>query len=163
MTRFIHDQFAKDYLEQLLKPYGEVNAPHRVVGEAREIDVFFSPFIAENPQLEVLGLLGQFAKIPAILEPFRNPAAEKEIRSCLLKELEIISVLEKEAKRNETTLTEAELPKLWILTPTVSAERLSRFNAVPLSNSLPGIYYLGEALRTAIVAVHQLPKTHETL
>ena len=163
MTRFIHDQFAKDYLEELLKPYGEVNAPYRVVGEARAIDVFFSPFIAENPQLEVLGLLGQFAKIPAILEPFRNPATEKEIRSCLLKELEIISVLEKEAKRNETTLTEAELPKLWILTPTVSAERLSRFNAVPLSNSLPGMYYLGEALRTAIVAIHQLPKTHETL
>lgn len=24
MTRFIHDQFAKDYLEELLKPYGEL-------------------------------------------------------------------------------------------------------------------------------------------
>jgi len=27
MTRFIHDQFAKDYLEELLSPYGEVKAP----------------------------------------------------------------------------------------------------------------------------------------
>ncbi len=27
MTRFIHDQFAKDYLEEFLKPYGEVKAP----------------------------------------------------------------------------------------------------------------------------------------
>ena len=26
MTRFIHDQFAKDYLEELLKPFGEVQA-----------------------------------------------------------------------------------------------------------------------------------------
>ncbi len=30
MTRFIHDQFAKDYLEALLKSYGEVQAPLRV-------------------------------------------------------------------------------------------------------------------------------------
>jgi hypothetical protein len=26
MTRFIHDKFAKDYLEELLKDYGEVKA-----------------------------------------------------------------------------------------------------------------------------------------
>ncbi|MBN3879906.1 MULTISPECIES: hypothetical protein [unclassified Nostoc] len=42
MTRFIHDQFAKDYLEELLKPYGEVKASSRVAGEIREIDVLFS-------------------------------------------------------------------------------------------------------------------------
>ncbi|MEH1918102.1 hypothetical protein [Nostoc sp.] len=42
MTRFIHDQFAKDYLEELLKPYGEVRGSSRVVGEVREIDVLFS-------------------------------------------------------------------------------------------------------------------------
>lgn len=43
MTRFIHDQFAKDYLEQLLSPYGEVQAPRRVSGEMRQIDVWFAP------------------------------------------------------------------------------------------------------------------------
>lgn len=42
MTRFIHDQFAKDYLEELLKPYGEVQGSSRVAGEVREIDVLFS-------------------------------------------------------------------------------------------------------------------------
>ncbi len=26
MTRFVHDEFAKDYLEELLKPYGEVKS-----------------------------------------------------------------------------------------------------------------------------------------
>jgi hypothetical protein len=42
MTRFIHDQFAKDYLEELLKAYGKVEAPSRVAGEVREIDVLFT-------------------------------------------------------------------------------------------------------------------------
>ncbi|NET55988.1 MAG: hypothetical protein F6K47_07400, partial [Symploca sp. SIO2E6] len=39
MTRFAHDQFAKEYLEELLAPLGEVKAPRRVAGEVREIDV----------------------------------------------------------------------------------------------------------------------------
>ena len=39
MTRFIHDQFAKDYLEEFLKPYGEVKAGLRMRSEQREIDV----------------------------------------------------------------------------------------------------------------------------
>ncbi len=41
MTRFAHDQFAKEYLEELLAPFGEVKAPRRVAGEVREIDVWF--------------------------------------------------------------------------------------------------------------------------
>ncbi len=35
MTQFIHDQFAKDYLEELLKQYGEVKASSKVAGEVR--------------------------------------------------------------------------------------------------------------------------------
>jgi hypothetical protein len=41
MTRFIHDQFAKDYLEELLKPYGKVEAQKPVSAEVRYIDIFF--------------------------------------------------------------------------------------------------------------------------
>jgi hypothetical protein len=36
MTRFIHDQFSKDYLEELLKPFGTVQAPSRVAAEVKE-------------------------------------------------------------------------------------------------------------------------------
>ncbi|QNP29932.1 DUF4351 domain-containing protein [Cylindrospermopsis curvispora] len=35
MTRFIHDQFAKDYLEEILRPYGEIESSKRVPGEVR--------------------------------------------------------------------------------------------------------------------------------
>ncbi|WP_313898645.1 hypothetical protein [Roseofilum reptotaenium] len=40
MTRFAHDQFAKEYLQELLKPFGEVKISLDVVSEVREIDVF---------------------------------------------------------------------------------------------------------------------------
>jgi len=72
MTRFIHDQFAKDYLEQLLTPYGEVQAPRRVAREVRQIDVYFIPKPQPSNISETLGLLGQLVTAPSLLEPFRN-------------------------------------------------------------------------------------------
>lgn len=81
MTRFIHDQFAKDYLEELLKPYGKVEAPSHVPGEVREIDVLFTPFLEQKADIASLGLLGKLATTLAIFEPFRNPASTEEIRT----------------------------------------------------------------------------------
>jgi hypothetical protein len=163
MTRFIHDQFAKDYLEELLKPYGKVEAPSRVAGEIREIDVLFTPFPEQNTDIEALGLLGKLATTPAIFEPYRNPVSKEEICDCLLKLLEVRGALQREAKRNQTKVTESNIPKLWILTPTASQNLLSGFNGTLTADSLPGIYYLAESLRTAIIVIHQLPKTQETL
>ncbi|NES88548.1 hypothetical protein [Okeania sp. SIO2B9] len=48
MTIFPHDQFAKQYLEELLSSIGEVKTPREVRGEVRQIDVWFSP----QPQLQ---------------------------------------------------------------------------------------------------------------
>ncbi|ALF51952.1 hypothetical protein ACX27_02320 [Nostoc piscinale CENA21] len=162
MTRFIHDQFAKDYLEELLTPYGEVQAARRVAGEVREIDVYFIPRQPGNIS-ETLGLLGQFATTPALFEPFRNPAAATEICDCLLKLLEVRGDLQRQANRNNTRIQESDLPKLWILTPTASASLLSGFGANPKADFLPGVYFMAEYLRTAIVAIHQLPIIPETL
>jgi hypothetical protein len=163
MTRFIHDQFAKDYLEELLKPYGEVQAPSRVAGEVREIDVLFSPSKKQDAKLETLGLLGKFATHPAIFEPFRNAASKEEICDCLLKLLEVRGKLQREANRNNTIVQELAVPKLWILTPTASIKLLSGFGATQNIDWLPGVHFLAEYLRTAIIAIHQLPRTQETL
>ncbi|BAZ02216.1 hypothetical protein NIES37_62270 [Tolypothrix tenuis PCC 7101] len=163
MTRFIHDQFAKDYLEQLLTTYGEVQAARRVAGEVREIDVYFIPNSPASNISETLGLLGEFATTPALFEPFRNAASATEICDCLLKLLEVRGDLQRQANRNNTRIQEAEIPKLWILTPTASEQILSGFGAKSKSNSLPGVYFMAEYLRTAIVAIHQLPRIPETL
>jgi hypothetical protein len=165
MTRFPYDQFAKDYLEELLQPLGSVQVPRRVAGEVREIDVWFAPDTS-SPVVEAskLGLLGRFATTPAIFEPFRNAATATEICNCLLKLLEIRGEFEREANRNQQRLEESNLPRLWILSPTASQGILDGFGAiVDEENWLTGVYCLPKYLRTAIVAIHQLPRTTETL
>ncbi len=163
MTRFVHDQFAKDYLEELLKPYGDVKSSEKVSGEIKEIDVLFTPSAQQTYNLQVLGLLGRFAEFPAILEPFRNAASGDEICDCLQKLLEVKAGLRRDAKTNKTRLQESDIPKLWVLTPTASPTLLSSFNVNQKEGWLPGVYFLGDALRTAIVAIHQLPQIPETL
>ena len=56
------------------------------------------------------------------------------------------------------------LSRLCILTPTASDKLLDGFSAkLELSYWLPGVDSLGQSLRSAIVAIHQLPPTPETL
>ena len=163
MTRFIHDQFAKDYLEELLKNYGEVKPSEKFSSEIKEIDIYFTPTTQPNPNLEILELLGKFAASPAIVEPFRNPASSDEICDCIVKVLEAKAKLRREAKTNKIKLQAEIIPKLWVLTPTASMTVLSSLNANQNEEFSPGVYFLGDALRTAIVAIHQLPRTPETL
>jgi hypothetical protein len=163
MTRFIHDQFAKDYLEELLKNYGEVKPSEKLSSEIKEIDIYFTPQTQPSSSLEVLGLLGKFAAYPAILEPFRNPASSDEICDCIVKVLEAKAKLRREAKTNKIKLQAETIPKLWVLTPTASMTVLSSFNVNQDEEFAPGVYFLGDALRTAIVVIHQLPRTPETL
>jgi hypothetical protein len=54
-------------------------------------------------------------------------------------------------------------PRLWILSPTVSKRTLQGFSATVHKNWPKGFYFLPTILRTAVVALHQLPVTEETL
>ncbi len=125
--------------------------------------MLFTPSAQQTSDLELLGLLGRFAEFPAILEPFRNAASGDEICDCIQKLLEVKSGLRRDAKANKIKLQDSNIPKLWVLTPTASPAILSSFNVNQKLGWLPGIYFLGDALRTAIVAIHQLPQTSETL
>jgi hypothetical protein len=163
MTRFIHDKFAKDYLEELLTPFGTVQAPRSVSAEVREIDVWFEPAPINKGNPEVLGLLGRLTATPCIIEPFRNPATAQQICDCLSKELELRRKYYRETNRNSTENTDSVLPRLWILTPTASTALLSGFCAILESEWLPGVYLMPSELRAAIIVIHQLPRTSETL
>ncbi|MEQ9369525.1 MAG: flagellar assembly protein H [Coleofasciculus chthonoplastes F3-SA18-01] len=164
MTRFPHDQFAKDYLEQLLSPIGNVQTSRNIAGEVREVDVLFIPTSISNDYLLSLGLLGRFATTSAVFEPFRNAVTPSQIRSCLSKLFDLYAELERRARRDSTSLNPSELPRLWILTPTASTPLLDSFGALgDEQNRFNGLYFLHEAFRTAIVVIHQLPRTPQTL
>jgi hypothetical protein len=68
------------------------------------------------------------------------------------------------AKREDTTIPEDDLARLWILAPSASETLLNGFGAkLELENWSTGVYFLPDSLRTAIVAINQLPVTSETL
>jgi len=164
MTKFPHDQFAKDYLKELLLSLGKAETSHNVAGEVREVDVWFVPASEPTGNPQLLGLLGRFAATSSIFEPFRNPVTPSQVRSCMGKLFDMQAELERQAKRENSKINDANLPRLWILTPTASAALLDGFGAVlELDNWLSGVYFLSRHLKTAIVAIHQLPRTEETL
>ena len=166
MTRFIHDQFAKQYLTELLISYGQIEMSKDITSEVRQIDVLFTPASPFPDGIESLGLLGRMAKNSSytIFEPFRNAVSKSEIRSCMGKLFDIHADLERQTKRNNTRINEEELPYLWIFTPTASADILESFNfTLDEENWGKGIYFLGKALKTVLIVIHQLPTTPETL
>ncbi|YAF99298.1 MAG: hypothetical protein AB3A66_28055 (plasmid) [Nodularia sp. CChRGM 3473] len=163
MTRKPHDQFAKQFLEELLSPLGKVEPNKEVIDEARQVDVLFSP--APTAQAPNLGLLGRIALLnTALLEPFRNQPSRTEVRNCLTKLFTVIADSQRKAKREDTSLPEDDLARLWILAPSASPGLLESFGAKLELETWPnGVYFLSKSLRTAILAINELPVTEETL
>ena len=111
-----------------------------------------------------MGLLGRFADTKALIEPFRNAVTTSEVRSCMTKLFDTCARFEREAKRNNTKLSEDSLPRLWILSPTASEEFLAGFGAESDEDKWArGVHFFDKSWRGAVVAIHQLPVTPETL
>jgi Domain of unknown function (DUF4351) len=164
MTRFPHDQFAKDFLESLLSPLGEVQTSLKVSGEVREMDVYFTPNPHETITLD-LGLLAQCAETATVFEPFRSSVKLPQIRGCMSKLFDLHNYLIRETKKQkQPEPKEEKLPKLWILTPTLSVDLLESLGAKSEIESWgEGVYLLSHALKTGIIVIHQLPQTPASL
>ncbi|MBE8994306.1 DUF4351 domain-containing protein [Microcystis aeruginosa] len=161
MTRFLWDKFSKDYLETFLASSGDVKTSLDVTAETQEIDVYFRPTSPEMPP--ELGLLGRLAQTPCLLEPYRNPVTIDGIIACLSKLFTVREQLQREAHRHQQPLLAENIPRLWILTPTASQRIITAFSALNHPDWGEGIYFLPPALTTAIIVLHQLPETPETL
>ena len=162
MTQFPHDQFAKNLLESLLAPGGQVTTALTIDSEVREIDVYFNPN-HDPSRISDLGLLDRCASKPAVFEPFRNPVSTPEIRSCMSKLYDLHRETVRQAKKDGRKITDDELPILWILTPTLAAPTLTGFGAINEVSWENGIYLLPPLQKTGIIVIHQLPATPATL
>ncbi len=160
MTQFPHDQFAKEYLKELLSPLGQVETGYDVVSERREFDVWFVPTQANPAYTQRLGWLASLVTVPTALEPFRNPIDDSQVCSCIAKLHNTRNRLERQAKR---TLNPQELPQLWMLTPTASAPLLSEFGFDGVNSAMPGLYQMPRRNRVGMAVIHQLPEVEETL
>ena len=166
MTRTPHDQFAKQFLAELLAQEGEVQITREVTPEVRQVDIWFVPkFQPTAVEPQVLGLLAEMAAKPCQFEPFRNSPSSKEVRDCLLKLFSLHSEFQRQARREANSLSEDDLPRLWILSQSFSLTLISDFGAKldEKGHWCQGIYFLPKALRTAFVAINQLPLDESTL
>ena len=145
----------------LFSDYGLAEAGKTVASEVLEIDVYFSPNSPEP--LPNLGLLGRFAQTRALFEPYRNPVTPDQILDCVGKLIAVRQALRREANRQNQKLETAREPKLWILTPTASQRIITSIEGKLKPQWEEGVYFMAETLRTALVVIHQLPETNETL
>jgi Domain of unknown function (DUF4351) len=163
MTQTPFDQMSKQYLEEFLAPFGTVQRQYEVPGEAKFVDVWFIP----APQTEIptaeMGILGRMAGGMCLLEPYRSPPTRNEIRSTLMKLIWVQEDEQRKAKLVGDPLSEDELPKLWILATSASKPLLQDCEVKLKSTWVPGVYFMAEILKTAIVAIDELPETPETL
>jgi hypothetical protein len=160
MAKNPHDQLAKRYLEEFLISLGKVERQYEVPGEAKYVDVWFVPSGVAS-QSEDLGLLGQMAQKPALFEPYHDVPSRTEVRVSLMKLVWVQEDERRKAQKDE--LAEDELPMLWILAATTSRPLLRAANVVIDPNWPSGVYFMGDLLKTAIVAIDQLPVIPETL
>jgi Domain of unknown function (DUF4351) len=164
MTRTVHDQFAKAWMQELLVDFGEVEIELEVSPEIRKVDVYFRPHaIADRAPETLIGSLGKMLKTPALIEPFRNAVSADGVEDCLEKLLAVRGTLRRKANRDRRKLLEPERPRLWIISPTVSKSLLQVAGAQEQPGWPQGIYFLSRLQRTAIIAVHQLPVNIDTL
>ncbi|MCU0518806.1 MAG: hypothetical protein MUC60_18465 [Oscillatoria sp. Prado101] len=159
MTRQPHEQFAKQYLEELLAPLGQVETSREVSPEVRQIDVWFVPAPQPATDPQVLGLQGQMAATASLFEPFRNSPKPEEVLDCQSKLNEVRRDLRRRSRREERPFSETDWPRLWVLSPSCSARLLNEFGAkLDESGNWPaGVYFLPEFQKTALVAINKLP------
>ena len=163
MTRIPFDQLSKQLLEEFLSPLGRVERSFEVPGESRLVDVWFQPTAPPAVASLDLGLLSRMVAHPCLLEPFRNPPSPTEVRRCLGKLFAVEAHLQRQAKRVESRLREVDLPRLWLLVPSASPGFINGFHLQPDPQWGQGLYFWGEFELAALVAIHQLPPTPDTL
>jgi len=129
MTKQPHDQFAKQYLKGLLAPLGTVESSRDVMTEVQQVDVWFEPSSQSTTAPQMLGVLGRLVTVSCLLEAFRNQPSKTEVRNCLLKLLSVQGEFLRQLRRDEESVTENELPRLWILTTSASEALLDSFGA----------------------------------
>lgn len=133
--------------------------------EGRDVIVPLDPtWFVPNPEAlrtEELGLLGQMVHKPCLLEPYRNTPTRTDVRVAIMK---LVWIQEDERRKvQQDELSDDALPQLWIPAATTSKPLLEEAGGFLKSEWMPGIYFLAHILRTAIIAIDQLPETEETL
>jgi hypothetical protein len=158
-----HDEWGKRALSLWLKELGDVQLDARVAGESRRGDVLYT----ERRNLPVhrrkLGTLGELARGRVLFELFRNPPTLLELKSCVLKVVDLTAQEARGARRAKRPPSSVGATMLCVITPSLSAENAVLAGAAPMSGNRPGLYTLAAMWQTVIVVANELPDDRSTL
>jgi hypothetical protein len=169
MSRTLHDEFARDWMKEFLSDFGAVETEFAISGEVRSVDVYFEPNQALSDGAwaynspEVIGRLANLITAPCLIEPFRNAIPSIEICNCRAKSTILGTNLLREAKKEKRKFHFDRRPFLWMVSPTLSKRMQQKYGMTQREDWGEGVYFLPEGDRAAIIAVHQLPETPETI
>jgi hypothetical protein len=169
MSRTLHDEFAKDWMKEFLSDFGTVETEFEISSEIRSVDVYFQPDLelsnvsAVYNQPEFIGRLASLIMEPCLIEPFRNAIPAVEICNCRAKSAILGKSLIRQAQKEKRQFHFDDRPFLWMISPTLSPRMQKKYCMHPSPDWGDGIYLLPEGDRAAVIAVHQLPETTETL
>jgi hypothetical protein len=165
MTQNPFDAFSKEFLADLLEPFGTVERSFEVPGESKYIDLLFLPIgPTTRPKPKVTGSLKQVISTPSVLEIYSGSPSEDEVFTCLTKLCWLREDIVRKANRDDRKLTDNEYPRLWILAHSLSAPVRKKFAVIRKSRSIPGMYqFPNPALRTIMVSLQELPDRPDTL
>jgi hypothetical protein len=162
MTQTPFDAFSKEFLADLLAPFGTVERSFEVPGESKYIDLLFRPTEIVNSKEK--GLLNQVISTPSVLEAYSNPPSSEDVSTCLLKLFWLREEITRKANAEKRKLIDNELPRLWILTPTLPEPLKKECALIRQTRRIPGVYRFPNAIiRTTIVSIKDLPRIPETL
>jgi hypothetical protein len=118
-----------------------------------------------------MGLLGRMVSKLALIEAYRNAVNEWDVQNSRNKVFQVRAELEREAARTKRKLKaivgeasrNGNRPFMWVLTPTFSEALQKKSRGQECRGWGKGIYFLADIDRTAVIAIHQLPRTIDTL
>ena len=162
MSQNPFDAFSKEFLSELLSPFGKVERSFEVPGESKYIDLLFLP--TDDIQSKEKGILKQVISTPSILEVYSGSPTVDELSTCLLKLLWLREDITRKAKSDKHKLSPRELPWLWVLVPSLSAPLKKASGVIRKPRSAQGIYHFPNSMiQTVIVSIKELPTTPEYL
>jgi hypothetical protein len=162
-VRTCHDEWSKRALSLWLRELGDVVLDARIAGESRRGDVLFTERRQHAAYRRQLGTLGELARGRVLFEPFRNPLTVFELKSCVLKAVDLEARDARTARRAKRPLSTVGGTALCVITPTMSADFAVEAGTTPLPGTTRGLYTLAKMWSTVIVVVHELPDTEATL
>jgi hypothetical protein len=164
------DHLAKQIGQKALGPSGTTVTQDAINPETQYADLRHEPDPARQKERDRLGLLGQLAAYPCLIEVYSQAPNADEFRACLTKHLaawqQRVRKVRSEIRRQDAPLPseESSASFLWIIAAGAPTSLVTKLKLERSPRWPPGVYLFGDdILRVGIVVASELPRDRMSL